>query len=470
MNEQKPRPIIVNNETHILVHDERCEQAVLGTILSYSNAYNEVAEFLDLECFQNDMHKGVFTAIGEVVKQGKTPDIINVSAELVKEGSTIEPYFVVELSSYTMHVELQQYALRLKELSIRRKMWYIAQRMVVVGIEETEDLDDIRQMAIDGINGLFERIENVFTLEDSIKSLNEAMMRNLNGGSSVTGTATGFRRIDEKGGLQKSDLIIIAGETSQGKTSLALSIIGNSIQKGAKIAMYSLEMTREQLSARLLSSLSGVPANTILYSSSINDGELQMIDKARGQLPGQNLFFDDSSTSNIESILISIRSMKLRYDIGGAVIDYLQIVGVNDRRSTREQQMGDVARRLKNIAKELNIWIIALSQLSRDNNNPVPNLNRLRDSGQIAEAADVVMLVYRPEYYHRDNYPAPFEDSQRFPVQGTALVDVAKGRNIGTFQFFLGFNQNTTTFFETDRINDEPQQPFVQQEFDDTPF
>lgn len=454
MNEnEKLRPIVVKGEAKLLVRDEKCEQYVLGTMLSYGHCYNDVAEFLDADCFFNDTHKGIYEAIRAVALEGNNTDIINVMAELNKEGSTIEPYVLAELSSYSIYANLEHYALRLKELSTRRKMWYIAQRMISVGTEETDDVSEVREMAIDSINGLFEKSQNVYTLEDSIKSLNEMIQINLSGGK-ITGTATGFKRMDEKGGLQKSDLIIIAGETSQGKTSLALTMVCNAIRKDAKIAMYSLEMTRQQLSARLISSLSGVPANQILYSSSLNPGELENIDRARGMLPGNNLFFDDSSTSNIESILISIRSMKLKYNIDGAVVDFLQIVGVNDKRTSREQQMGDVSRRLKNIAKELNIWVIALSQLSRDNNNPVPNLNRLRDSGQIGEAADVVMLVYRPEYYHRDNYPSPFEDSSRFPVDGTALVDVAKGRNIGTFQFFLGFNKNTTTFYETDRIEE----------------
>lgn len=149
----------------------------------------------------------------------------------------------------------------------------------------------------------------------------------------------------------------------------------------------------------------------------------------------------------------------MKHDIDGAIIDYLQILNVNMKNGSKEQQMADAARRLKNLAKDLDIWIIALSQLNRDNQNPVPSLNRLRDSGQIAEAADIVMFVYRPEVYNK-NYPIPY---QNFSTKGTALIDVAKGRNIGMLNFIAGFDKNKTLFYELKEIphsNYEDEQPF----------
>ena len=164
--------------------------------------------------------------------------------------------------------------------------------------------------------------------------------------------------------------------------------------------------------------------------------------------------------------------MKLKSDIDGAVVDYLQILNVNSKNTSfsREQAMGDAARRFKNLAKELGIWIIALSQLSRDSNNPEPNLNRLRDSGQIGEAADVVMLIYRPEYYNR-SYPAPYDNREEYPVEGTAMIDVAKGRNIGTFKFFLGFDKKTTNFYKSETISSyTPLTDAVEPVEEDAPF
>ena len=152
--------------------------------------------------------------------------------------------------------------------------------------------------------------------------------------------------------------------------------------------------------------------------------------------------------------------MKLKYGISGVVIDYLQILNVNMKGSTKEQQMADVARRLKNLAKELDVWIIALSQLNRDSQNPQPSLNRLRDSGQIAEAADVVILIYRPEVYGKQ-YPQPFRNAV---TGGTAMLDVAKGRNIGLLKLICGFDMFTTHFYEFDKVpmqrEGEEEEPF----------
>ena len=345
------------------------------------------------------------------------------------------------------------------------------QQLSKVGLSEEILTADAHQEAIESIGGVFEKADGVFTLNDAMNSLNEIMVKNATVGGVTTGTKTGMERFDEKGGLQKSDLIIVAGETSQGKTSLALCMTRHAIENGAKVAFYSMEMTKEQLTARLLSAKTNIPANNILYSGSLAPSEIRMIDDARGKLPGENLFFDDKSTSNIDSILLSIRMLKMQKDIDGAVVDYLQILNVNSRSTSfsREQAMGDAARRFKNLAKELNIWIIALSQLSRDSNCPEPNLNRLRDSGQIGEAADVVILVYRAEYYNRA-YPAPFDNKDDYPTDGTAMIDVAKGRNIGTFKFFMGFNKNTTNFFKTNLINEDVQVPFEKPEEADAPF
>jgi replicative DNA helicase len=140
--------------------------------------------------------------------------------------------------------------------------------------------------------------------------------------------------------------------------------------------------------------------------------------------------------------------MKFKHNIDGAVVDYLQILSVNSRATSEEKHMADVARRLKNLAKELDIWIIALSQLNRDNQDPVPTINRLRDSGQIAEAADVVMLVYRPEYYQKP-FPQPFA---QYDTKGKAMIDVCKGRNIGVGKFLCGFHAETTHFYQLDEM------------------
>ena len=456
-----------------LVNDPKAEQYVIGSLLVDPTAYTLVSQYLDAECFYDPICKEVWNSIDELGKNGTPIDIISVSSELAKKKATANAMDLMNISSNvasSAHVEF--HAIRLQDLGRRRKLWVVGQQLSKVAISEDIDTADAHQEAIEGIGGAFEKADGIFTLTDALKSLNDIMSKNAAAGSVTTGTRTGMDKFDEKGGLQKSDLIIVAGETSQGKTSLALSMTRHAIENGDKVAFYSMEMTKEQLTARLLSAKTNIPANNILYSGSLTPSELRLIDDARGKLPGENLFFDDKSTSNIDSILLSIRMLKMQKDIDGAVVDYLQILNVNTKSTSfsREQAMGDAARRFKNIAKELNIWVIALSQLSRDSTCPEPNLNRLRDSGQIGEAADVVILVYRPEYYNRA-YPAPYDNREDYPTDGTAMIDIAKGRNIGTFKFFMGFNKKTTNFFKTDLIEQEDESvPFERPEECDAPF
>lgn len=455
-----------------LVNDPKAEQYVIGSLLVDPTAYTLVSQYLDEDCFYDHMCRDIWKAVDNMGKQGMPIDVISVSAELSKQKSNVTALDLMNISAQiasSAHVEY--HAIRLQDLGRRRKLWVVGQQLSKVGLSEEILTADAHQEAIESIGGVFEKADGVFTLDDAMNSLNEIMVKNATVGGVTTGTKTGMERFDEKGGLQKSDLIIVAGETSQGKTSLALCMTRHAIENGAKVAFYSMEMTKEQLTARLLSAKTNIPANNILYSGSLAPSEIRMIDDARGKLPGENLFFDDKSTSNIDSILLSIRMLKMQKDIDGAVVDYLQILNVNSRSTSfsREQAMGDAARRFKNLAKELNIWIIALSQLSRDSNCPEPNLNRLRDSGQIGEAADVVILVYRAEYYNRA-YPAPFDNKDDYPTDGTAMIDVAKGRNIGTFKFFMGFNKNTTNFFKTNLINEDVQVPFEKPEEADAPF
>lgn len=455
-----------------LVNDPKAELYVIGSLLVDPTAYTLVSQYLDEDCFYDPMCRDIWKAVDNMGKQGMPIDVISVSAELSKQKSNVTALDLMNISAQiasSAHVEY--HAIRLQDLGRRRKLWVVGQQLSKVGLSEEILTADAHQEAIESIGGVFEKADGVFTLDDAMNSLNEIMVKNATVGGVTTGTKTGMERFDEKGGLQKSDLIIVAGETSQGKTSLALCMTRHAIENGAKVAFYSMEMTKEQLTARLLSAKTNIPANNILYSGSLAPSEIRMIDDARGKLPGENLFFDDKSTSNIDSILLSIRMLKMQKDIDGAVVDYLQILNVNSRSTSfsREQAMGDAARRFKNLAKELNIWIIALSQLSRDSNCPEPNLNRLRDSGQIGEAADVVILVYRAEYYNRA-YPAPFDNKDDYPTDGTAMIDVAKGRNIGTFKFFMGFNKNTTNFFKTNLINEDVQVPFEKPEEADAPF
>lgn len=426
--------------------DEGCESVVLSSLLSAKGALNEVRELLNPDCFYVEKYKDIYQSIMNVADRGDEVSIISVMPELTRMGSVVTPYELSAISGKACGLNVYQYAARLHDLEKRRRFWRIGQYLVSSGLNEEEDIVDVLTKVKDELDGIFgESASDVSTLYESIDGLYEIVNKNMQAEAPMIGTPTGFPMIDRKGGFQASDLIVVAGATSQGKTSFVSSIVLTAVKSGSKVTFYSMEMTKQQLTARLVSVESGIPANELLYGK-LDNGKLAMLDKGVRTLYencGKGLFFDDRSTSNIDMIISSIRSMKIKYGINGAVIDYLQILNVNMKGTNKEQQMGEVARRLKNLAKELNIWIVALSQLNRDAQNPEPTTDRLRDSGQIAEAADTVILIYRPEVFGR-SYPKPFD---RYSTKGTALINISKGRNIGIGRFLCGFDCNTAHFY-----------------------
>lgn len=445
-----------------VISDEHIEKSVLGSILSYQKAFNEVADILSDKCFSSQFHKSIYSAILAISERGDEITITSVYSELNKSGNSDQsmPFLLTQIAG-SCSGSYYQDALILNEFQSRNKAYLIGQKLIVNAKDLTIDIYDSVEASNKDLSDVFSIPSNdISTMEDAALSLyNDHIKKNLSSGNSMTGSPTGFSEFDKKsGGLQKGDLIIVAGETSQGKTSLAMAMAMSAAKSGDPIAFYSLEMTTTQLFARMASCETGIPANTYLYGR-LNQGELSEFDSCIKRMVEMPVYFDDKSTSNIDVIISSIRVMVAKKRIKGVIVDYLQILNVNMKGSNKEQQMGEVARRLKNLAKDLGIWIIALSQLRRDDQNHVPNLNRLRDSGQIAEASDIVILLYRPEIYGQ-NYPEPFKNSS---TNGTAMIDVAKGRNIGLLKFIVGFEANTTRFYELGTI---PGIPYS----DDNPF
>jgi replicative DNA helicase len=437
---------------------EETERIVLGSIMTERNALSELRDVLDEDCFYSEMHKSIFKAAMTISSRGDRVDIVSVFNQLKRDGKSVDSFTIAEIGGcYTFDV--YQHSMYLHDLSKRRKYIEIALKLENESYDESVDIVDIHAETIDSLNNIFVSNDaNVFSLDDAIAGLKEQINRNHADKKELTGTPTGFSLLDKKsGGLQKSDLIVIAGDTSQGKTSLSIVFGLNAAKTGVRVGMYSLEMKKEQLAARMASIESGVPANEILYSR-LSSEQFKKLGSGFSELAGKGIFFDDRTTSNIDTIISSIRSMKVKYNIGGVIIDYLQILNVNMKGSNKEAQMGEIARRLKNLAMELDIWVIALSQLNRDRSRPEPDLSRLRDSGQIAEAADIVIFVYRPEVYGL-NYSSPYHNS---PTEGTALIDVGKGRNIGLLKFLCGFEKSTTRFYELENydVKKTDNQPF----------
>lgn len=443
----------------VLPNDKDIERAVLGTLLVSNAAYNEVQDILTEDCFYQEKYKIIYKAIKAIIGRGEEASILNVPREVQKDG--IEVYEVAEIGTHGIYTKVRQYAEILADLNQRRQLWYLSQDLASKSVSD-EAIPTIVERLQDGISKVLGELSpTTIDLNDGMQMIYDLVTNNTNGTATAQGTLTGFNYIDKKGGLHPSDLVIIAGESSHGKTSFATSITLNAVFNGSRVAFYSMEMTAQQMMARMTAIRSGVSANHILYNP-LSHTELAQTDRAIGEIVNAsgNLYMDDRSTSNIDTIISSIRTNKMRNNIDGAVVDYLQILNVNMRNTNKEQAMGDVARRLKNLAKDLGIWIIALSQLNRADGEP--NINRLRDSGQIAEAADVVMLVYRPEKNGVARYSAPFDNVD---VKDTALIDVAKGRNIGVGKFVCGFKAATTHFYDlqtlpTAVVNNNVKMPF----------
>lgn len=448
-----------NNPTQLpsveLPHDAQAESYVLGCLLLDPKAYALVGGGLSEDVFYDPLNREVYRAIDSLGKEGKEIDLMLVAERLMQQKSQAtasDLMAMVQPVASTSHLEI--HALRLHTLCQRRRLWQAGQRLSLMAVDYQEDVPNIQRQAMDGIISAAGRTSADATLGKAIEALKAEMEENAKNGGKPIGTMTGFKAIDEHGGLHRGDLVIIAGESSQGKTSFALSVVRNAIMRNARIAFYSLEMTNVQLVARILSPLARVPASRMLYGCDLKPWERKCIASAMDRIPHDNLFLDDTSLSGLDSILTSIRMMKAKYGIQGAVIDYLQILANNagESRMTREQILGNAARKLKNIAKELDIWVIALSQLSRSKDGHEPTLDRIRDSGQIVEAADTVILIYRPEVL--PEHPQ-FEQDKTMDIHGKALLNVAKGRNTGIYHFFCNFNSSTTSFTDMDKTEED---------------
>lgn len=448
-----------------LIHNPEVERLVLGTLMGERDALASCGGILTEDCFYDPVNRAVYRAIAAVSAKGDRPDMPTVMRRLQADKVEVTPYELAQVSgNHTF--DLAQHARYLSDLAARRKFAEVAALLAANSTAEPDDVADVVARATSELSALLvASTDHLRTVSEGLADVYDTMCRNMQGdASATTGIPTGFRAIDKRcGGLQPSDFVVIAGETSQGKTSLALSIVYNLATAGRKAAVYSLEMNLRQLCARFASMASGVPSREIMYGR-LDTAQYQLVSDGIGRIEGMEVYVDEGSTSSVESITASMRYLRRTKGVEVFVVDYLQLVSARVP-GNKEQQTAYVARSLKNAAKELDATVIALSQLSRNRDNPQPTLPRLRDSGQIEEAADLVMLVYRPEAYRR-SFPEPFDDRE---TKGYAMVDVAKGRNTGVFSFLCAFDAPTTHFTDV-RPQDVPTAGLRQSNEKDMPF
>lgn len=422
-------------------NDAECEATVLGSLLADNIYIEETRDLLTLDCFYTDLHKSIYASILSIFDKGNTPDILTVVAELKKDIPNVSPVSIAEVARHQT-ASINQYVLHLRELMMRRNLITIGTSLASKAATGANDVADAMQEARASIDNIYTIADtHIRTAHDYLGEVYDRITANANG-TTIQGTPTGFMPVDSRGGLQPGNLIIVAADSSQGKTSFADAIALNATKQDFPLAFYSLEMTGSQLLIRLTAMESGIPATNIA-NMPLSPEQTKQFDAAAKIIDRLPLYFDDRSTSSLEAICNSTRSLKLKENIKGIIVDYLQLLPRNGKRDTSDEAaLADSARQLKNLAKSLGIFVILLSQLSRDPQNPVPTLNRLRGSGQINEAADVTLLLYRPEKYGK-SFSEPFTN---IDTHNMGEVIVAKNRSGDCYSFLCSFEPETTLF------------------------
>lgn len=428
------------------------EQAVLGALMLEGNAYNSVSDILTVESFYDYKHQIIFKTIQDLARKNRPIDLLVVTRELKDQGKMDEiggAFYITQLTSMVASAaNTYHHARIIAQKHIARELIRITTQRCSQAFDESEEIEETLTGLQNDLITLLEAGKGAeSSMADGCQSIIERMAFNQKK-TGLSGIGTGIFKLDNfTGGLQKTDLVVIAGDSSQGKTSFALTILKNSVMKyGARAAVYSLEMSRDQLISRILATECTMPAKDIL-GKCLSNIETNKVDKALEKINKLPVFFDETSTSNIDQICSSIRRLKIKKNINLVIVDYLQMVdsGLKNNNDNNEIALAKIARKLKNIAKELNITVIALSQFNKDKFSPRPTLGRLRGSGQIVEAADLVLLLWRPEQYEILQFPKPYEGTSS---AGLAECMIAKGRNVGTGTFLLRFDAETTGFYD----------------------
>ena len=423
------------------------ETAVLGVLLTDNHCIPENIDKIQPDFFFNPVNQIIFSSIKEMYLLGKNVDILTLTIHLKNKNKLNEVGGVTFVSNLTNGVtsslNIESWILILHEAQIKRNLLKMASK-ITYDINSNRDCFEVMDNITDTLGKLYFNSENkVSTFSDCVDEMIEIIEDNRDSTTPPKGLMSGFHDYDKKGGLQAGDLIIIGGRTSQGKTSLGITIAVNiASSNGAKGAFYSLEMVKPQLTARIMAIKTQIPTNKILFSP-LHDDDYNLIKSMENELKQCQLYFDDRSNASIDSIISSIKMLVLKQKIKFAIVDYAQLIESNLVGVREDLQLGKIARRLKNLAKELRIPIMLLSQISREyTGNPEPKISQLRGSGELEEAADTIILVYRPEYYERD-FPEPFIKQ---PTQGYGMLDFAKGRQIGVFRTLVKFKGETTHF------------------------
>jgi replicative DNA helicase len=409
-----------------LLYSIEAEQSLLGALLLDNKVLENVIEFLKAEHFYHPVHKNIYSSIVSFVERGNVADPITLKPIIEKDSHINEVggvgYLLDLVDTISVISNAKDYGNLIYQLHLRREFSKIGREILLDATDYTieksaiDDIETAEKKLYDlATNGNFSKSHINFNqaLGIALKSAELAYKRS----NKLVGVTTGFADLDETlGGLHPSDLIIIAGRPSMGKTALGTNIAYNAAtaynvdkNEGAAVAFFSLEMSAEQLATRILASEAKIGSDQIRRGA-IGQHDFPRLIEASRNIENIKLFIDDTPSLSVVALRNRARRLKRQYNIGLIIIDYLQLLETNShkRSDNRVQEISEISRNLKALAKELNVPVIALSQLSRaveQREDKKPQLSDLRESGSIEQDADVVMFVYREEYYLMRNQP-----------------------------------------------------------------
>ena len=395
-------------------HDIEAEQAIIGSMLTDRDAVVSSIEVLKEEDFYREDNKAIYTAILNLYNRAEPIDIITVKAELESMGKFEQvgglEYLAALPDKVPTTANAMKYIKIVEEKSTLRRLIKTANEIIELGYSPVEDVEDIMEGAEKKIfNIMQDKSQKSYSpikdvLVESFTKLEELYNRKQH----ITGVPSGFTELDYRtAGFHGSELILIAARPAMGKTAFALNIATNAaVRANVPVAIFSLEMSKEQLVNRIMCSESMVDSNKV-RTGKLEEDDWTKLAGSIGPLSEAEIYIDDTPGINIMEIRAKCRKLKLEKNIGMVVIDYLQLIqGTNKRGGSREQEISEISRSLKILAKELNVPVIALSQLSRaaeQRPDHRPMLSDLRESGAIEQDADIVMFLYRDDYYNQDS-------------------------------------------------------------------
>ena len=435
-------------------NDIEAEQAVLGSMLTDKDAVISAIEVLKENDFYREDNKAIYSAIMNLYNRAEPIDIITVKAELASIGkleSVGGLEYLAELpEKVPSSANVDRYIKIVEEKSILRNLIKTSNELITLGYDNTQEVDEIIDVAEKKIFNLMQnRNQKGYTpIKDVLVDTFAQLEQLYNQKQQITGVPTGFADLDYKtSGLHKSDLALIAARPAMGKSAFAINIATNAAVKNkVPVIIFSLEMSKEQIVNRILCSEAMVDSNKI-RTGKLEEDDWGKLAGALGPLSEAEIYIDDTPGISITEIRAKCRKLKLEKNIGLVVIDYLQLVqGTNKRNGSREQEISEISRSLKILAKEIDVPVIALSQLSRaaeQRPDHRPMLSDLRESGAIEQDADIVMFLYRDDYYNPDS-----------EKKNIAEVIIAKHRSGSTGTVELLWLSNFTKFANIERYRD----------------